>query len=135
MVGIRSWFFWPLTVLALCLVTLCVVVAVSLFRQQEMLARVFQENVASRRAAVELEVCLTDLIALEEAKVETVSPLHKRVREQMVTIESVTDQPEERELYAKIRAGFDEYIRLWRTMRTPGSIEHEATLREAARVL
>ena len=86
MVGIRSWFFWPLVLLALCLLTLCVVVAVSLFRQQATLAEAFRENVSSRKAAGELEECLTDLIALEKEHVETVAPMHERVHEHLQAI-------------------------------------------------
>jgi C4-dicarboxylate-specific signal transduction histidine kinase len=135
MVGIRSWFFLPLTLLALCLFTLCVVVAVSLFRQQATLAEVFKENVGSRRAAVELEECLTDLIALEQEHVESVAVLHKRVRKHLNTIAEVADQPNEKELYSLISTAFGHYIQMWDAMPLPSDPRHESAFREATRFL
>jgi signal transduction histidine kinase len=134
-VGLQYRFFWPLLLIPACLVSLCVVVAVSLFRQQQTLAEVFRENVASRRAAVELEECLTDLIALEEAHVETVAVLHARVQSHLVTIEKVADQPEEKELAVRITTAFAEYMRRWQAMPPPGDPGHEAAFRDATRYL
>src|SRR6478736_6412012 len=93
--GLRWRFLWPVLMVTICLATLCVLTAVSLFHQHATIAGVFQENVASRRAAVELEECLTDLIALEHARVETVAPLHARTRAHLNTLANVADQPEE----------------------------------------
>src|SRR5689334_7688460 len=80
MPGLRWRILWPVSLVTICLVILCVFTAVSLFHQHATIAGVFSENVASRKAAVELEECLTDLIALEHARVETVAPLHARAR-------------------------------------------------------
>jgi signal transduction histidine kinase len=135
MAGLQFRFFWPLALITACLVGLCVVVAVSLFRQQETLAAVFRENVASRRAAVELEECLTDLIALERAQVETVAVLHARVQTHLATIEQVADQPEEKELAAHIATAFAEYLRRWQAIPPPGDPGHEAAVRDATRYL
>ncbi|MCI0705736.1 MAG: ATP-binding protein [Planctomycetia bacterium] len=135
MAGLQFRFFWPLALITACLVSLCVVVAVSLFRQQATLAGVFQENVASRRAAVELEECLTDLIALEKAHVESVSVLHARVQTHLATIKQVADQPEEKELYAKIAEAFAEYLRRWQAMPPLGDPNHDVAFRDATRFL
>ena len=69
MPGLRWRILWPVSLVTICLVILCVFTAVSLFHQHATIAGVFQENVNSRKAAVELEECLTDLIALEHARV------------------------------------------------------------------
>jgi len=135
MAGVRSWILWPLVLLAVCLVTLCVVVAVSLFHQQATVARVFQENVASRRAAVELEECLTDLVTLEQANVESVAPLHARVRLHLDNIKSVADQATEKELAAKIAEEFAAYLRMWQQIPPPGHPMHADAFRAATRHL
>jgi len=57
MARIRFRFFWLITVVTAALVALCTVTAVSLFREQDRIAKVLKENVESRGAAVELEVC------------------------------------------------------------------------------
>ena len=58
----------PVALIALCLGSLCTITAVSLLHQQAAVTRVLRENLASRRAVVELKECLTDLIALENAR-------------------------------------------------------------------
>ena len=135
MAGLQSRIFWPLALATACIVGLCVVVAVSLYRQQATLAEVFREHVTSRRAAGELEECLTDLIALEQAHVETVSVLHARVQQHLESIRRVADQPEEQALAARIVSGFTEYLRRWEAMPPPGKPGHESAFRDATRFL
>ena len=116
MPGLRWRLFWPVILVALCLATLCVFTAMSLFHQQATLAQVFRENVASRRAAVELEECLTDLIALENAHVEAVTPLHDRAAKHIKAVREVSDEPEEERLATRIEITFADYLQQWRTL-------------------
>jgi two-component system sensor histidine kinase HydH len=135
MVGVRFRLFWPVVGVTLCLAALCAITAVSLFDQQAAVARVLRENVASRRAGVELEECLTDLIALEKDRVESVSALHDRVLTHLRTIEGVADEPAEQNLFARLNGAFAEYLRRWQGMPPPGDPVHEAALREATQFL
>jgi two-component system sensor histidine kinase HydH len=135
MSGFRLRYIGPVVLIALCLVTLCTVTAVSLLHQQATVTQVLRENVESRRAAVELEECLTDLIALENDSVESVAVLHNRVRLLLPTIRDAADQPEELELYVKLDAAFTEYMSRWKAMPGPGQPGHEASRGEATRWL
>jgi len=135
MSGFRLRYLGPVVLIALCLVSLCTFTAVSLFHQQASVTRVLRENVESRRAAVELEECLTDLIALENDRVETVAVLHDRVRVLLRGIGEVADQPEERQLHAKLQTAFASYIALWQSMPPQGRSGHEAARRDATRLL
>jgi len=135
MSGLRWRFFWPMTLISLCLVMLCVFTAVSLFHQQSTVAGILRENVASRRTAVETEECLTDLVALEQEKVETVAVLHARVRTHLETMRKLCDEPEEKELYDRIAAGFDQYLLLWQAMPPFPDPSHGTAFREATRFL
>ena len=112
--------------ITLCLVALCVFTAVSLFRQQSVLAEVLRENVASRRAAVELEECLADLVALENASVETVAPLHDRANQHLQGLRDVANEPEELRLSAQLDRSYAEYLRLWKHLPPAGTEQHEA---------
>jgi two-component system, NtrC family, sensor histidine kinase HydH len=133
--GLRWRFLWPVLMVTICLVTLCVFTAVSLFHQHATIAGVFQENVASRRAAVELEECLADLIALEHARVETVAPLHARARTHLVAVEEVADEPEEQLLAARMTGMFEAYLRRWEALPPRGDPNHESAVRDATRLL
>lgn len=135
MAGFRWNLLWPVVLATVCLVALCGFVAVSLFHQQATVARVFRENVESRRAAVELEECLTDLVAMENARIETVAPLHDRVRGHLGTIDRVADEPEEQRLAAQMTAMYAAYLRRWQSLPPPDDPNHEAALREAVRFL
>jgi two-component system sensor histidine kinase HydH len=64
MIGARFRYLGPVLLITGCLVALCAFTAVSLLNEQTTLSESLRENVESRRAAVELVVCLTDLIAL-----------------------------------------------------------------------
>jgi signal transduction histidine kinase len=135
MTGFRWRLLWPVILVAVCLVALCVFTAVSLFHQQATVARVFHENVSSRRVAVELEECLLDLVTLENARVETVTPLHDRVRAHIDLIREVADEPEEERLANLMTAAYAEYLRRWKALPPPGDAGHEAAVREATRYL
>src|SRR5712672_3497564 len=106
MADLRWRFFWAVTLASICLVVLCVLTAVSLFHQQATIANVLRENVASRRAAVEMEECLNNVITLEHKRIEEVSPLHDRLRVHLAAIRLVSDEPEEQRLANQIEAGF-----------------------------
>jgi signal transduction histidine kinase len=135
MVGVRYRFLWPVALISLSLVMLCAFMAVSLFHQQAAIASVLRENVASRRAATELEECLTDLIALEKDRVENVTALHDRVRLHLQTLGQFADQSEERDLYNRLSGSFAGYLAAWQAMPAPGQPGHEQAFREATRIL
>lgn len=126
---------WPVILITLSLVSLCAVTAVSLFRQQETIARVLRENVAGRRAAVELEECLADLVALEEDRVESVAALHNRVQTHLRTLDDLANQPEERQLYLQLAGGFQEYLSRWQMMPPTGHPGREPARRETTQYL
>src|SRR5436305_2015775 len=117
---IRFRVFWLVTLVTVALVALCTLVAVSLFREQDRITEVLRENVASRKAAVELEECLAGLIAQEKDRVETVSALHTRAKNHIQALADVADHPEEQRLYAQITDAFAEYMRKWGTLPPPG---------------
>jgi signal transduction histidine kinase len=135
MIEFRWRFFWPVTLTTVLLVGLCVYTAVSLFRQQATIARVLHENMASRRSAVEMEECLTDLVTLENEQVEAVSPLHDRVRRHLESLVEVADEPEERRLSARMTAGFQYYLIRWQKLPPPADPLHDAARRDATRSL
>ena len=135
MTGLRWRFLWPVLMITVCLVTLCVFTAVSLFHQHATIAGVFQENVASRRAAVELEECLQDLIALEHAHVKTVTPLHDRAREHLLSITRYADEPREQVLAARMTEMFEVYLRRWEELPPPEDSRYESAVREVTRFL
>ena len=135
MTEFRLRFFWPVALATITLVSLCVFTAVSLFRQQATIATVFRENITARRAAVEMEECLSDLIALVNEQVETVSPLHTRARAHLGTIQKIAAEPEEQKLAERMTAGYDGYLQRWRALPPPGRPGHEAAVRDATRFL
>jgi two-component system sensor histidine kinase HydH len=131
MTAFRLRLLWPVVLITLCLAALCAFTAVSLFRQQETITQVLRKHVASRRAVVELEECLTDLIALEKDRVETVSALHARVRIHLRALDRLADQPDERARYDRMVSGFAGYIERWESMPPPNHPNHESALQEA----
>ena len=135
MTRFRWRFLWPVLAATVCLVVLCVFTAVSLFSQQATVTAVFRENVESRRAAVELEECLADLVALENAHIDTVAPLHDRVRTHLGTLHEVANEPTERQLADRLTVNFAKYLRMWQAMTPPTSPEHARELRKVARFL
>lgn len=135
MSGLRWRYLWPVVLVTLCLAMLCTFTAVSLFRQQAEITQGLRENVESRRAAVRLEECLTDLIALEDARVETVTVLHARAQNLLDALGAAANQPEEVRLYDRTRTAFAEYLARWQAIPPPGSPRHEQTRRETTRFL
>jgi hypothetical protein len=132
---IRFRLFWVVTLVSLGLVALCAGIAVSLFREQDRIAAVLRENVASRRAAVELEECLAGLIAQEKDRVLSVSALHERAGNHLRAMAEVADQPEERELYETLTTSFAEYLRRWGTLPPPGASGRDEATRDATQFL
>ena len=135
MSGFRLSYLGPVALIALCLVTLCTITAVSLFLQQAEVTRVLRENVESRRTALELDECLTDLIALENDRVESVAVLHTRVGELLGTLAATADQPGELALRDRLTLAFAKYLRLWRDMPPPGVPGHDVARLAATEAL
>ena len=130
----RGLFVWVILV-CLCLVALSTVTAVSIFSQQRAVTLGLQENVRSQRTAVELEECLKDIIALEDARVELVAVLHDRVQHLLAAMNSVADQVEEQVLLERTQTAFQEYQELWQMLPPPNDLLHEEKRREATRYL
>lgn len=135
MFELRFRYIGPVLLITLCLVALCAFTAVSLLNQQTTLSRSLRENVESRRAAVELEECLTDLIALENDRVESVAVMHDRVRVLLAAVRAAADQPEESELCDRIERNFADYLQHWKRMPPPGDPSHESVRLTATKLL
>ena len=135
MSAVRLRYLGPVVLIALCVLALGTFTAVSLFHQQAAVTRVLRENIDSRRAAVELEECLTDLVALEDDRVEAVAVLHARVRKHLAATRATADQPEEQDLQARLDAAFGEYLGRWAALPPPADPDHEPARRAATRFL
>lgn len=135
MAGFRLRYLIPLAFTSLCLVVLCAVIAASLFVQQAAVTRILRENVDSRRAAVELEECLIDLIALENDRVESVAVLHTRVRAHLNALRKVSDTPQEQRLLAQMEAAFATYLKRWNNLPPLGHLDHEMARQQVTRFL
>jgi signal transduction histidine kinase len=133
--GWRWQFVWPVVLATICLVGLCTFTAVSLLRQQATVHRAIRDDLKSRRAAVELEECLADVLALQQDRVETVAVLHDRARRHLATLTEVADEPGEHDEVVRLNAVFEAYLRKWNAIPPPGSPGHEAAFREARRLL
>lgn len=133
--GLRLRHIGPVALVALTLVIACTATAVWLLRQQAAVTRGLRENLDSRRAAVELEECLTDLVALEDARVEAVAVLHDRVRVLLSVVERSADQQTGRELHDRLAAGFAAYLLDWQALPSVGKPDHEPARRAATRRL
>jgi signal transduction histidine kinase len=132
---IRYRFFWFVTFLTAALVGLCTFTAVSLFREQARVAWVLRENLASRRAAFELEECLNGLIAQERESEKAVTELQIQARDHLLGLDKYADHDEEKELYAKMTAAFEDYYDLWRTAPSRGEPGHRRAIDKAIQVL
>ena len=128
-------FLWPLVFTSCCLMALCVLTAVSLFRQQASASAVLRENVASRRAATELGECFLDINALLRDRVESVEPLHARARKHLDEIRALADQPEEKVFSERLHESFAAYLRHWKNMPPPGDPGHNKAVRDAVSML
>lgn len=135
MVGVRFRYIGPVLLITGCLVALCAFTAASLLNQQTTLSRSLREHVKSHRAAVELEECLTDLIALENDRVESVAVLHDRVRYLLAAVRSAADHPEEIALCDLIEKNFADYLLYWRRIPPPSDPGHESMRLTATRRL
>ncbi|HVK13279.1 MAG TPA: ATP-binding protein [Gemmataceae bacterium] len=135
MTGFRLRYLGPVVLIALCLLALCTVTAVSLFHQQAAVTGLLRENVESRRAASDLRGVLNTLIELETHHVEAVADLHARAGAHVAQIRELADQPAERDLAARLEAGFDEYLRHWDSLPPARDPAHEAAVVAATRVL
>ena len=129
----RWQYYRAMSLATICLVALCVFTAASLFNKQAQIARVLRENVASRRAAVEMEECINNIITLEDKRVEEVSPLHDRLGVHLKEIHKVSDEPEEKKLAEQLEQGFATYLKLWRGLppRDRDRVLHEESLKRA----
>jgi signal transduction histidine kinase len=133
--GFQFRYLMPVALISACLVALSAVTAMSLFGQQESVTRVLRENVQSHRAAVELEECLLDLIALEDDRVFRVTVLHDRARTLLGHLRRFADQPEEQALHTQMRGAFDEYLGSWERLPSPTTAGYEDARKRATRFL
>jgi two-component system sensor histidine kinase HydH len=113
---------WPVVGVAACLLVLGALTATSLIWQQSDLADVFRENLNSRRAAIELDECVSDLLLVLRNRAESpdapplgtaIEPLHRRAREHLADIRRFADQPAEKHLADQLDAGFTRYLTEW----------------------
>jgi two-component system sensor histidine kinase HydH len=135
MADLRWRFFWAVCLATVCLVGLCIFTAASLFREQAKIANVLRENVASRRAAVEMEECLNNVISLEGKRIEELAPLHDRLRVHVAEMRRVSDEPEEQRLATLLESGFASYMQRWQALPAKNQRRLEDTTDEHERVL
>lgn len=127
---IRVRFFWLITLVTLALVALCTVTAVSLFREQSRIEWVLRENLESRAAAVELEVCLKLLIANEQSNPDAIADLHERVGALLQALAEFTDKDEEQRLYEHMTVAYNRYLVMWNALPPPGSPKRTTAIKE-----
>jgi signal transduction histidine kinase len=123
---------------AVCLLVLGALTATSLIWQQSDLADLYRENLNSRRAAIEFDECLSDLLLLLRNRVESpdspplgksIEPLHRRAHEHLTDIRRFADQPAERSLADQLDMGFARYLADWGN---PAGVGEDATRVAAA---
>lgn len=131
MLSFRWRYLIPFALIAFCLVSLCVLTGISLFRQQSALAQILHENLRSRRAAIELEECLIDLIALKNDQAETLSALHQRLRLLILRLKEVANEEKEQQLYASVSQEFDSYLNKWKAIASSDASRQEQLRKEA----
>jgi two-component system sensor histidine kinase HydH len=135
MTALQYRFFWPFVLITACLVSLCVVVAVSLFRQQQTITGVLRENVTSRKAAADLRGSLNTLIALETHHVESVADLHARAQVHVDEIRRQANHPTEQTLAARLDEGFTAYLQKWQSLPPANDPRHASRVTEATEFL
>ncbi len=122
----------PICLISTCLLTLSVLAARSLIRQQLTVAELQRENLGSRRVAIELDECLTDLLLMLRDRIADTGKLDDRAKLHLVDIRAFADQPIEQDLADRLETGFAAYLILRKSMPPPGSPQYEDALREAA---
>ena len=132
MTRFRTRFLIPVALISACLLILSGITATSLINQQETVADLQRENLGSRRVAIELDECLTDLLLLLRDQVEDTSKLHDRAKLHLLDVRKYADQPTEKELAGRLEIGFAAYLAQRKSMPPPGVAGHDEALREAA---
>src|SRR5262249_7248814 len=94
---------------SLLLLVLCATVAVSLYRIQTGTAEALAENIASRRAASDLE---EDLAILLKQWPEKLTALHKSIGDHLAVISKYADKPKETEIAGQLADAFHRYSAL-----------------------
>src|SRR5262249_31652151 len=105
------------------------------FRQQATVHRALREDLKSRRAAVELEECVRNVLLLEQDKVESVTVLHTRAHEHLQTLGDVADEPEEKQEVEMLTGTFSAYMTKWNAIPPRTDPRHEAGFHEAQQFL
>ncbi len=132
MTRFRTRILLPVALIAACLLVLSVLTATSLIGQQKTVAKLQRENLGSRRVAIELDECLTDLLILLRDRVEDTAKLHARAALQLIEIRNYADQDTEKLLADRLETGFAGYLKLSGAVPPKGSPGHEEGIREAA---
>jgi signal transduction histidine kinase len=98
---------------SLLLLVLCATVAVSLYRVQARTADALAEDIASRRAASDLEEDLRILLAQWPRTVNRLlTELHKSIGDHLAVIRKYADKPKETEIVGQLSDSFDRYTAL-----------------------
>lgn len=133
---VLNWrYFALLVILGLGLIALCIFMAIALFSQHRSSNLILRENVSSKRVAVELEECLTDLIALENDQVERVSVLHERISVLLDQLSLVADQESEQEIKSRLDEQYQIYLNRWNQLPPISNAEHEQKRKEVTQFL
>lgn len=109
--------------------------AVSLLSQQAKFSRVLRDRVAGQHAAVELEECVCDVIALLKDRAESVESLHLRLDRHLSALRLHADEPDEIDLTTQIENSLDEYRRLWSQLPPSTQPERELAVEHIIRFL
>jgi two-component system sensor histidine kinase HydH len=126
---------WQTTLLAIIVLQVCTLTAAILLSQQSSATRGLRASLDTRRAVEELEECLTDLVALEEAEVESVKVLQDRVPVLIRAVERVTTEPNERAQVEEMALAFSKYLRHWQELPPVTAPEHNTARRAATHEL
>jgi len=110
-----SRFLATIELTSLLLLGLCISVAYVLLHQQNVTAEALNEDVGSRRAAVNLEESLMDLIALHRHPTEGVKPIQDRITSiHLPAIEHYSNKEVEKRYAAQVVASFGAYLDFWK---------------------
>ncbi|HSQ55514.1 MAG TPA: ATP-binding protein [Gemmata sp.] len=61
--------------------------------------------------------------------------MHKRIQEHLESIADFSDQPQERDLFARIQESYARYLEMWQLLPPPSDPGHEPAFREATQYL